>query len=121
QIRNNLAYISLGGADEARANTYLEELEDFLTKKYPRVNWPSFVLDTVLYGHFRLYKGDDITKIKGWLDELRPVVQRRDLTPTELRPVVAHINAMQEAIDRHTATRTAASPQDRRSPRGGRG
>jgi hypothetical protein len=102
QIRNNLAYISLHGSDDAKATMYLEQLEDFLTKTYPRTKWPSFVLDTVLYGHFRLYKGDDISIVKGWLDELRPVTQRRDMTPAELRPVVAHINAMQEAIDRAT-------------------
>lgn len=100
QILNNLAYLyyAMPPHDHTEAQKYLGALEQQLeAMKTPRDKWPSFIVDTLVFGRYRMNaRSVSLQKLISWINELTPITEKRDLTRAEQSQVRAHVKEMSD-------------------------
>ena len=111
QILNNLAYLyyAMPPHDHDQAQKYLTALEHQLdAMKTPREKWPSFIVDTLIFGRYRMNaRSMSLEMLVPMINELTPIAEKRDLTRAEQSQVRAHVkemNDMRAKLERPTGT-----------------
>ncbi|HEV7238788.1 MAG TPA: hypothetical protein VGQ36_06070 [Thermoanaerobaculia bacterium] len=119
QILNNLAYMhyTVDPPDYDIAHKYLDALETKLeSQPEPRDRWPSFALDTLLYGRFCLRGSSiDLATLEPSVNELTQVAGRSDLSRAEQGLVGQHVKIMARKLTE--LTQPAPSPDRPRARR----
>jgi hypothetical protein len=108
-ILNNLCYAYLLAEDFKRMPQALDDLKEALTEAYSdRTNWPAFAVDTFVYTSFLLHrkkpsqdsKGQPVIDqilCKGWVGELRGILEQNGISSQEKRLIGGHANEIAEA------------------------
>lgn len=106
QINNDRAYLYIalhtdqraqGSVDTERnlrrAERALRDLEKALGA-LGSTDWPAFIEDTVVWGKFVLHGEDADAPLDDWLERLRKIAQKPDLSPNEHELVLRHRQAV---------------------------